>query len=355
MVRGPLGLAAQRLALATLRHHFPSVRLNARWKLDHENVSIRAKMPSKPPNTSNSPIATVAGTSCDFAESKLLQLPRELRDMIYNYALYQPSGLFYYRDQDYKSHLCASADTQAEFNQLKYTCRQLRQETVGLELKLQNDVVFLIGPDRKGLYVEKLPAVQFLGFLDMCHETWRRRIHRVFLRSHHPPNHQIQTYDNANIFDLHLLVRLCHNYPNFLLFWEYPLCYSSGQQEPSSFLSDGLMFELGFRSNSVNRKRVWRTFQSLNIQVALGCATIYQSMWRRDIPRSRFWQSQYREPSLEAPNFRVLPPDGPFDEDEFRHRIDTWVENFTPRRAPTTTQMKEGWVALARKWYTEGI
>lgn len=72
--------------------------------------------------------------------SPLMRLSRELRDIIYEYALYEPKGLFVYRDQDYKATFCCSRRDHADFNQLKYVCRQLYHETHGLERRL-NELV----------------------------------------------------------------------------------------------------------------------------------------------------------------------------------------------------------------------
>lgn len=316
--------------------------------------------------TDDTPDQEPTSCSCPSSSKKTLdycpfiQLPRELRDLIYSYTFYQPEGLFYYRDQAYKARLCGSKDTTSEFNQLKYTCQQFRRETMGLELKLRNDITFFCSPEREGEYVQKLPGLQFLGFLDMCHEKWRCSIKRIFLRDFREVNDALGSYGDAKILDMHLIVRLCHNYPNFQVLWEFPIWEahsftSKPQDDPHFFLSEGLMFSMGFRSNTENRKRVWQISKALKIQVALGSATVYQRLWREDLKNQPFWVTRYTNPNNEARNFRMIPRDGPLDEAKFRRNFDKWIEKYKPTMASESEAMKEGWVALAREWYETGI
>lgn len=98
--------------------------------------------------------------------SLLFRLPREVRDQIYLYALYNANGLLYKRCRDCTSKLCLRPGRrssrrnrfawlrkapfdwtvarrkghQHESNQLKYVCRQLYIETNGLNIR-QNLVV----------------------------------------------------------------------------------------------------------------------------------------------------------------------------------------------------------------------
>jgi hypothetical protein len=291
----------------------------------------------------------------------LLRLPRELRDMIFSYTLHHPSGLYYCRDQDYKSSFSTSKESFHEFNQLKYTCKQLRDETLGLELKLGNDLIFLFRPTSQTEYMKMLPGNQFLGFLDMCHEAWRCRIRRVYLRDPGDTRqHLLQRYEKSKsgILDLHVIVGLCHNYPNFFVLWEHPMptFLGDGQDCPVSLVSDGLMFSMGFRNSQAHRAQVWKTIKLLHLDVALASATVYRAYWRRDAPQSHsFHVSKYSKTSVEAPNFRLLPDDGPFDEEKFRNNIERWGEGYHSEQKPKTREETEMWIQLAREWYTNGI
>ncbi|OAL42649.1 hypothetical protein IQ07DRAFT_669108 [Pyrenochaeta sp. DS3sAY3a] len=103
----------------------------------------------------------------EFRMSPLFWLPRELRDQIYMYVLYDAHGLLYKPAKDGTSilsprsvnlpsrksilawlHRASLGRTFArrtkirrDFNQLKYVCRQLHDETKGLDLH-QNLVIF---------------------------------------------------------------------------------------------------------------------------------------------------------------------------------------------------------------------
>jgi hypothetical protein len=74
------------------------------------------------------------------SSSRLLDLPRELRDMIYEYALTEDQGLLLVeRDDTQKSFRgCRPTDPSTESNCLKYVCRQLYYETKGLGLGLND-------------------------------------------------------------------------------------------------------------------------------------------------------------------------------------------------------------------------
>jgi hypothetical protein len=105
--------------------------------------------------------------ACEVRMSPLLGLPRELRDQIYSYVLYDLNGLLYERSKDGVRRLCvrplALSSTKGmlarlrraslgrilarrrrnrrELNQLKYVCRQLYDETKGFVM--HQNLIFL--------------------------------------------------------------------------------------------------------------------------------------------------------------------------------------------------------------------
>ncbi|KAI4670683.1 uncharacterized protein J4E88_009775 [Alternaria novae-zelandiae] len=88
---------------------------------------------------SQSPALKAVLTYAQMAKS-LLDLPQELRDMIYEYALTEDEGLFVQRWP--AMHLKAAGATyRTDPNQLKFTCRQLYAETTGLSLRY-NELIF---------------------------------------------------------------------------------------------------------------------------------------------------------------------------------------------------------------------
>lgn len=105
--------------------------------------------------------------ACEAPISSMLGLPRELRDQIYMYVLYDSNGLLYERSRDDVHRLCVrSLPLQSgkgvftrlrqaslgrtltrksmyrrELNQLKYVCRQLYKETKGFTM--HQNLIFL--------------------------------------------------------------------------------------------------------------------------------------------------------------------------------------------------------------------
>ncbi|KAI4680747.1 uncharacterized protein J4E84_007887 [Alternaria hordeiaustralica] len=92
--------------------------------------------PTQPPATGDS--------APPSAPNYLLALPRELRDIIYEYALTEDNGLLLFErrtlGEPYSSRRIFEGrrptDPDVESNRLKYVCRQLYHETKGLGLKL---------------------------------------------------------------------------------------------------------------------------------------------------------------------------------------------------------------------------
>lgn len=113
-----------------------------------ESEPTRPSDPSKPPKN---------GRCIFFA------LPRELRDYIYKYALYDPDGLHYRHD----SHVPTRAklfkgDATEEFNQPKFASPQLYYETVERELHVKHLHFIQNRPE------EQSDTKLFLDFLDFC-------------------------------------------------------------------------------------------------------------------------------------------------------------------------------------------
>ncbi|KAH6883406.1 hypothetical protein BKA58DRAFT_36166 [Alternaria rosae] len=89
--------------------------------------------------------------------SPLLRLPGELRNRIYTHALQADDGLEFDEGVDghtprFLGRRLSNRDSQGDFNQLKWACRQLYQETLGLEIQV-NRVHFVsrgqcVGPGK---------------------------------------------------------------------------------------------------------------------------------------------------------------------------------------------------------------
>jgi hypothetical protein len=268
-----------------------------------------------------------------------LCLPRELRDQIYTYALYEEDGIFYYRDQEYKSAFARLKHDCTGINQLQYTCWQLREETKSLEMKL-NELVFLKDAERHGEYIERTPAEQLLGFLDMCSEMWRHRLRRVHLQ------HTSLTFkdckDNSKyIFSLRHIVYACQRYPEMLVLWHMNL---GNTERPTRFFVEGLMWEYGCRA--ISDSEYW--LKELEIAPVWCRSTFYLNIWHTSQLSCRHDSTKPCDKPLEAANFRLLPSNEKGWEEGFRTKL-LQVEG------EGNEDVVEKRMTLARKWSKNGI
>ncbi|KAF2685275.1 hypothetical protein K458DRAFT_22226 [Lentithecium fluviatile CBS 122367] len=288
----------------------------------------------------------------------LLRLPRELRDMIYTYALTHPENIYYYRDEPYKAIFCSVYEldrvvssvqlSPAPWNQLQYVCRQLRQETFGSEFT-HNALVFN-SHEGAGEFMNKLSSVQFLGFLDMCHETWQKRITRVILK-----NASFRVTPKKVVFDLYLIVYWCHLHPHTTVYLEDPLNYPYGHRDhPAGFLVDGMMLTAAFRHVSKPRGYVNSFCSELGLHIDYWHVQFYRQQWRPDFESKYVWRVNDRSGrvEIEGENFRLIPEDGPFDEEAFRRELEKLMEGGEIKKGK---KVGEKWVELARGWYERGI
>jgi len=112
------------------------------------------------------------------APNRLLALPRELRDIIYEYALTEDNGLLLFErrtlGEPYSPQRIFEGrrptDPDVESNRLKYVCRQLYHETKGLGLKL-NDLAMH----------SRRQVEAFVAFLDTCSDSQQQCIRKVTL------------------------------------------------------------------------------------------------------------------------------------------------------------------------------
>jgi len=119
--------------------------------------------------TSSQPLAT-GDSAPPSAPNRLLALPRELRDIIYEYALTEDRGLLLIEThpKSFRGHRLY--EHWVESNRFKYVCRKLYHETKGLGLKL-NDVA--VRSDRQ--------VEDFVTFLATCSADHQQDIRQVTL------------------------------------------------------------------------------------------------------------------------------------------------------------------------------
>jgi len=127
--------------------------------------------------TSPEPLAT-CGSAPPSAPNRLLALPRELRDIIYEYALTEDEGLLLFErrtlGEPYSSRRIFEGrrptHPDVESNRLKYVCRQLYHETKGLGLGLNALAMH-----------SKRQVEAFVAFFDTCSARQQQCIRKVTL------------------------------------------------------------------------------------------------------------------------------------------------------------------------------
>jgi hypothetical protein len=140
----------------------------------------------------------------------LTRLPRELRDMIYEYALTEDGGLV--ADvkpkasnalPEFRPRRLDNLKDHRASNQLRLVCRQLYLETTGLGIRY-NDITFV-----DTCYESRISAyVNFTRFVESCSRKQFDKMRRITI--HDSPEHELEPnwIDYAN-----LVRRCCSTYP----------------------------------------------------------------------------------------------------------------------------------------------
>jgi hypothetical protein len=286
----------------------------------------------------------------------LLRLPRELRDQIYASAFSHEPGLYFHRTEPYKAAFSTSDTELIEANQLQYTCRQLRAETLGVEWGY-NDLIFQERCDvpQKGenVYLERFPAVQFTGFMDMCDEKWRQRMRRVHL---HIKGLSMPTEnDLLSARDLHTVVSICESYPQMTILWHNNLVMPFFLPL-LDVLGSCLMLARAVRVSSPADKYA----NELQVRVPWSQARLLHSYWhvRSKDERQRdgmcLMGKQCRT-RIMAENFRIVPFDKlAYDEGLTRKRLREEM-SMDDKGAEGKMALYEKRVLVVREWFDNGL
>jgi hypothetical protein len=150
-------------------------------------------------------------TSCHIA-SPLLRLPRELRDVVYQYALSEDGGLVADIIDDCGQPLQLRAkhtgNNEQESNQLRLTCRQLYAETSGLGIQY-NDITF-IDTTKRG----RTSAYQhFTRFIDIISHAHLNKVKRAIILDGQTPYHDESLDLMRKCCHTYPVLKICHNLP----------------------------------------------------------------------------------------------------------------------------------------------
>ncbi|KAF2244828.1 hypothetical protein BU26DRAFT_568823 [Trematosphaeria pertusa] len=267
---------------------------------------------------------------------RLLQLPAELRNHIYEYVLTAPDGLQYERRKIWaeppKTFLCLPkfASEAIEFNQLKYVNRQLYNETAGLELKF-NPIAFPSWLD------EDLPppGCQFLLFMGRL-DTPKRSILRTIILLPETIWGECSIHEDAE--DLVKINDFCKENPHATV--KYICSGFSYVEQPFDNIqniSTGNFF-------AAATILLW-VFRKQELQLPFSA-----SPWEDELRLAKRCSLRHMS-KCEAfvENFRVFPPTTDFD-DVF---VDTCRQEY---HAPVMTRDDVDFLlAQARKWMESGL
>jgi hypothetical protein len=247
---GPALLPAHKFSDLVLDQNFTLTRVQPAKLAVLLSAPSPTRLVAVMPSSTDTPQATIASaTSADTrpsftsSTSPLLLLPGELRNRIYGYAFATESGIEYNAGPR-PQFVPRGDDTIVELNQLQYTCRQLYEETAGLEVKV-NQVNFAGKQHNSGL------AERFLEFISTCTPKKVDWLRNVTLDL---PDNRVEEWGftlDMLLEQKHTMVSLgdfCHKHP--LVHVRYvPEIFSAWTMNPAPFIGMGLLL-----SHSIRRK-----------------------------------------------------------------------------------------------------
>ncbi|KAF2122108.1 hypothetical protein BDV96DRAFT_682119 [Lophiotrema nucula] len=296
----------------------------------------------------------------------LLKLPRELRDMIYEHALtfggeelYCRSGSLSLELLDEKKQvqqpnnqqkvqryiespinlrLYLTQKDEVEANQLKYVCRQLHQDTSGLELAY-NTIVFFGEVNR----YDKM--VQCSRFLYHCGKQWKSRLRRMILRDEIHPEPETTTRDfSLWLFDKdHPLYGANQSIAQFTV--ENPKAtvhLHLGQSYAPPHVESVYIFILGLLVSWYGRGTLSSVVTSPgNLHL------IFREGWVDKILPGMAWLAQ-------TPNYRLFPHHASFEPLELRAALSAPASLLSGSLPPVVGDV-DTWMAFYKSYYDEGL
>ncbi|KAI4931143.1 hypothetical protein J4E85_003732 [Alternaria conjuncta] len=231
---------------------------------------------------------------------RLLDLPRELRDMIYEYALTEKAGLVVLKSTP--SRLRAADNPRGpDPNSLKFVCRQLYAETKGLGLRYN-----------KLTFPSSFSYELFDKFTKKhCSPANFGRVGSVAI---------LQTSSARLHMELQAADTISKRYPALSV--EVRLDWLSGQHSLQAWHWEGSVAQCAIRGT-------FPVLASAELKDSAGRLAQYRS-----IPRDGFW--------ADSTAVQVFPKS--FDEEELR-RTDPYSD----------IEDVDGWVAQCKQWFQEGF
>lgn len=293
---------------------------------------------------------------CQADSCHLLRLPREVRDAIYSWALFEPDGLFYRYEENTPSQFrmfssldAAMSGTAMDPNRLKYVCRLLYDETRGLGIAL-NDLHFV----RFNLS-HPPSSEQFLAFTSHCSPRRLDQLRTVTFRRL-KDEHALYTTskDDGVMKHGNRVFDFCAKHPLFRAKVYMPLYGTPRRPGIDEHFFHIKSFFHGFAYQSAYRDRDLSKF----FPNAFVCAYPQRmaGTYRGPYPEDDFdFECDYLPQRFTVPNYEVWLTRRDFDEAAFREAWST-AENAevrgTPARFPGGL---DAMVSEVKRWYAKGV
>ncbi|KAF2244814.1 hypothetical protein BU26DRAFT_579547 [Trematosphaeria pertusa] len=304
---------------------------------------------------------SAAGSTEPASESRLLQLPPELRNRIYEYALSTGPWPLYcscvgttaaLKKPIHKAifHLepppwprSFEHDPITELNQLKYVCRQLRVEAAGLELKINKEIK-ISRTDRDArspiwdllVLFRQYPVAQLMWLSKIIIADEALNVCDAF-------------NDKRRIFtapDIAQAAQLARRHPRITFKYIVGEWRNDKMRHHQHLLRD--------------EDLVWTLTEAHALVMALRgtCADEVLNelfAWSLDPAAPQEYGGKWRggitPEQLQAPNLRFYPRFPDFDEVQIRE----WCKPYEPQRLSNGETLLDAWIRLHKEWCKNGI
>jgi hypothetical protein len=279
--------------------------------------------------------------------SRLMGLPAELRNKIYELVLTAPDGLRIWSAPNSsgrsrsrpKPRLVEHCNQDHDFNQLKFVSRQIYKECAGLEVKFKNITFDHIRPQAS--------MHRFLKFANQCTNARRNwPTHITIKEKVSKKDGDITLWLSHNMTIIIDLLELCIANPSLNVSVEVPgWAYDVGRDDLSAYrlLMGSVPLETMFRAKNLAGM----------VPESGDCTFFYYDEWVTKLSGKH--KATVKALGPRAPNLRFCPAPGELDEILFREKaIASWHEVADdPHILPHDAV--DRWVECVRFWLSNGV
>jgi hypothetical protein len=203
--------------------------------------------------------------------------------------------------------------------------------------------------------MERAPAVQFLGFLDMCTEAWRQRVRSVTLIS---PSYSMKGCEDNPLLmlDLHVVMHTCERYPSMTVRWHLELLPDAcSRSSLTSFLHNALILVQALRRDFASNSTLEGLAKELRLWPFGSVVGLYHKFWCKQGDGRRLAWNHHPEcdSMIKAHNFRIVPFKERFTESAFKKMFIFDIGG--AQDGPKEKTVDEKHLVVAKDWWTNGL